>query len=54
MSLKSDFAEKILVLLDDPVLQEEMGEYGRRRVVEELQWEHEKPKLLQAYEVLFA
>ena len=49
-----DFAEKILLLLDDPVLREKMGEHGRRRVVEELQWEHEKPKLLQAYEVLFA
>ena len=49
-----DFAEKILVLLYGPVLREKMGGHGRRRVVEELQWEHEKPKLLQAYEVLFA
>ena len=49
-----DFAEKILLLLDDSALRKKIGEFGRRRVVEELQWEHEKPKLLQAYEVLFA
>ncbi len=49
-----DFAEKILLLLDDSALRKKIGEFGRRRVVEELQWEHEKPRLLQVYEVLFA
>ena len=30
-----------------------MGEYGRRRVLEELEWRHEVPKLLGAYEALW-
>jgi hypothetical protein len=30
-----------------------MGEYGRRRVTEELCWEHEAPKLLAAYDAVF-
>jgi hypothetical protein len=30
-----------------------MGAAGRTRVVEELSWEHEAPKLLAAYEALF-
>jgi hypothetical protein len=29
-----------------------MGEFGRRRVIEELEWRHEAPKLLAAYESL--
>ena len=30
-----------------------MGEFGRRRVVDELEWRHEVPKLLAAYEALW-
>ena len=51
---RRDFAGRILELLDDPGRRKSMGEFGRRRVRDELQWEHEKPKLLQAYEILFA
>ncbi len=45
-----DMAEKILCLLENPDLRNEMGEFGYKRVVNELEWEHEKPKLLAAYE----
>jgi glycosyltransferase involved in cell wall biosynthesis len=47
-----DFAYRILDLLDDPALRKKMGAYGRRRVLEELEWRHEAPKLLAAYEAL--
>ena len=48
-----DFAAKMLELLDDPDRRREMGEYGKRRVTEELSWEHEAPKLLAAYDAVF-
>lgn len=48
-----DFADKILELLADDVRRTRLGEFGRARVVEQLSWPHEAPKLLQAYEVLF-
>jgi glycosyltransferase involved in cell wall biosynthesis len=49
-----DFADKILELLADPEKRARMGEFGRRRVLGELAWPHEAPKLLKAYQVLFA
>ena len=49
-----DFAEKILELLADPEARARMGRYGRERVEKELAWEYEVPKLLAAYEALFA
>ena len=49
-----DFARNILLLIDNPELRQRMGEIGRRRVVDELSWDHEVPKLLAAYEALFA
>jgi glycosyltransferase involved in cell wall biosynthesis len=48
-----DFGEKILELLADPALRVWMGQFGERRVHEELAWQHEQPKLLQAYDKLF-
>jgi len=48
-----DFAAKIIELLDDPVRRGEMGRYGRKRVENELEWRHEAPKLLAAYEALW-
>lgn len=48
-----DMAEKIVQLLDDPALREEMGRFGRHRVENELEWKYEAPKLLKAYDVLF-
>ena len=49
-----DLAEKILELLDDEDRRRVMGEFGRRRVEQELQWAHEAPKLLLAYERVFS
>jgi glycosyltransferase involved in cell wall biosynthesis len=49
-----DMAEKILQLLDNPQLRETMGQFGRERVVNELEWEYEAPKLLAAYDQLYS
>jgi glycosyltransferase involved in cell wall biosynthesis len=50
---EQDLASKILDLLDDEERRRHMGDYGRRRVERDLQWAHEAPKLLEAYEALF-
>jgi glycosyltransferase involved in cell wall biosynthesis len=44
---------KIVELLADPVRRSEMGEFGRRRVENELEWRHEATKLLAAYDALW-
>ena len=49
----ADFARKIIELLDDPARRARMGEYGRRRVLDTLEWRHEAPRLLAAYEALW-
>jgi glycosyltransferase involved in cell wall biosynthesis len=48
-----DFAAKISALLDDPDKRRSMGEFGRRRVENELEWRYEVPKLLAAYGALW-
>jgi glycosyltransferase involved in cell wall biosynthesis len=50
----SDFAAKILWLLDHPEERKRMGEFGRRRVAEELAWEYSVENLLSAYERVFS
>jgi glycosyltransferase involved in cell wall biosynthesis len=49
-----DLALKILELLDSAEKRTAMGAFGRRRVQEELAWRYEAPKLLAAYEALWA
>ena len=49
-----DFAEKIIELIDDPEKREMMSIYGRNRVVNELSWAYEEPKLLMAYDAVYA
>lgn len=44
-----DMAEKICELLGDPDRRAAMGKYGRERVVEELNWQHQIDPLLSAY-----
>lgn len=44
-----DFASKIVLLMDNPRLRKKMGEFGKRRVENELAWEHVSKPLLQAY-----
>jgi len=46
-------ASCIAELLDNPEKRRAMGEFGRRRVLEELEWRHEVPKLVAAYESLW-
>ncbi|MGH8758746.1 MAG: glycosyltransferase family 4 protein [Burkholderiales bacterium] len=48
-----DLAMKIVELLSDPDRRMRMGEFGRRRVENELEWRYEAPKLLAAYDKLF-
>ena len=50
----ADFGDKILELMDDPDRRTAMGAIGRMRVLSELSWSHEAPKLLAAYQALFA
>jgi glycosyltransferase involved in cell wall biosynthesis len=45
----ASLAAKIVELLDDPARRAAMGELGRRRVENELEWRYEVPKLLAAY-----
>jgi glycosyltransferase involved in cell wall biosynthesis len=47
-----DMAVKIVSLLDNPRKRRSMGEFGRNRVRNELEWSYEAPKLLRAYERL--
>jgi glycosyltransferase involved in cell wall biosynthesis len=46
----TDFAEKILWLLDHPEARQTMGAFGLRRVEQVLAWEHSVGSLLAAYD----
>ena len=48
-----DLAKKVVELVDDPQRRALMGAYGRKRVLEELEWRYEVPKLLAAYDALW-
>ena len=48
-----DMGTKIVELLADPARRKAMGDLGWRRVTEELEWRHEAPKLLAAYDALW-
>ena len=48
-----DMAKQIVTLLDDEPRRKQMGEWGRERVKNSLAWEHEVPRLLAAYDMLF-
>ncbi len=47
-----DFADKIEALLDDEALRIKVGAIGRKRIAEELSWEHAKMNLVRAYKEL--
>jgi glycosyltransferase involved in cell wall biosynthesis len=49
----ADFAAKILWLLDNADERRKMGTFGRRRVEQELAWEHSVGHLLEAYQRAF-
>ncbi|MFL5626160.1 MAG: glycosyltransferase family 4 protein [Ktedonobacteraceae bacterium] len=48
-----DFANKIEMLLADEELRIRMGMFGRKRIEDELSWDHSKEHLLRAYKNLF-
>jgi glycosyltransferase involved in cell wall biosynthesis len=50
----NDFANKILWLLENPDQRKRMGEFGQRRVEEELAWKYSVPSLLAAYRRAFS
>jgi glycosyltransferase involved in cell wall biosynthesis len=50
----TDFAAKIIELIDNPQKRAAMGAFGRARVERELAWSFEAPKLLAAYNAVFA
>jgi glycosyltransferase involved in cell wall biosynthesis len=45
-----DFADRISQLLNSEELRKDLGEFGRKRIEDKLNWETEKISLLQAYE----
>src|SRR2546425_1106115 len=45
----ADFAEQVLKLLDSDTLRRDLGERGRKRIEERLNWETERKSLLEAY-----
>ena len=47
-----EFAEKIVELVDDPSQRATMGKEGRFRMETMLEWQHQVPKLLEAYETI--
>ena len=49
----NDFAEKIVLLINDAGLRNKMGNYGYNRVIQELSWDHESEKLVKFYERVF-
>lgn len=52
-NVAEDLADKIEILLENEALRRTMGAIGRKRIEEELSWEHSKRNLLRAYEMLF-
>uniref|UniRef100_A0A832DJV9 Glycosyltransferase WbuB n=1 Tax=Ignavibacterium album TaxID=591197 RepID=A0A832DJV9_9BACT len=47
-----EFAQRIIELMDNPQLREEMGKFGKQRVKNELAWEIVSENLLKAYRKL--
>jgi glycosyltransferase involved in cell wall biosynthesis len=47
------FAEAIAKLAREPHLRHELGQYGRTRIIQELNWNHSSKELLKAYEYVY-
>ncbi|MFZ7131893.1 MAG: glycosyltransferase family 4 protein [Eubacteriales bacterium] len=45
-----DMARKIIELLNDPDKRKRMGDFGKKRVIDKLEWTHEESKYLSVYE----
>ena len=46
----SDFADKIIYLIENENIRNEMGEFGYNRVLSDLSWDHESKKLISFYQ----
>jgi glycosyltransferase involved in cell wall biosynthesis len=46
----TDFAKKIIWLLERPEISRKMGQFGRKRIEKELAWDYSVPQLLAAYQ----
>jgi glycosyltransferase involved in cell wall biosynthesis len=46
----TDFAKKIMQLINDPGQRTKMSEYGYNRVINELSWDYESVKLIRFYD----
>jgi len=51
---EEDLTRQVIQLIDAPELRAELGKRGRARIEQSLAWSYEAPKLLQAYDTLFA
>lgn len=49
-----DFADKIITLIDDPNRRQQMGEFGKTRLEQKLDWSFSRTALLEAYSHLGA
>lgn len=49
-----DFADKIVWILEHPEEAHRMGEFGRKRILTDLSWEFEAPKLITAYQKILS
>ncbi len=49
-----DMADKIVYLLENPDVRKTMGEFGRKRIENELSWEHTSKALIKGYEKFFS
>jgi glycosyltransferase involved in cell wall biosynthesis len=50
---EKEFAKAIVKLMDDPGLRIKLGEYGRKRILNELNWDIVGKNLLSAYDYLY-
>jgi glycosyltransferase involved in cell wall biosynthesis len=49
-----EFALQIQILMDHPDLRQAMGQSGKKRIANELAWNHQKKHLIDAYSALFS
>lgn len=49
-----EFARQIQILMDHPDLRQAMGQSGKKRIANELAWNHQKKHLINAYSALFS